>query len=106
MGSPASEMMSSKVSRTSRTPVSRSMSSGSDLRSDASSWMALEARNAPAVGSCFAAGVIGNNAALVGRRKQGVRLCLLVQFENVGSDEVAEYPEQDDDYDDEMQVRL
>jgi hypothetical protein len=33
-------------------------------------------------------------------------ISLLVQFENVGSDEVAEYPEQDDDYDDEVQVRL
>ena len=30
----------------------------------------------------------------------------LVQFENVGCDEVAEYPEQDDDYDDEMHVWL
>src|SRR5713101_2567687 len=38
--------------------VSRSMSSGRDLRSDASRWMALEARNAPAVGSCFMASVI------------------------------------------------
>ena len=30
----------------------------------------------------------------------------LVQFEDVGCHEVAEYPEQDDDYHDEMHVRL
>jgi hypothetical protein len=30
----------------------------------------------------------------------------LVKFEDVGSDKVTEYPEQDDDYNDEMHVRL
>ena len=30
----------------------------------------------------------------------------LVQFKNVGCDEVAEYPEQDDDSDDDIHVRL
>ena len=53
----------------------------------------------------------GTMLRLLGGESKGVEPFLvaefpLVQFEDVGCDEVAEYPEQDDDYDDEIQVRL
>jgi hypothetical protein len=69
-------------------------------------WICFAARIAPSVG-LFLAGVIVNNTASVGLGKQGVRLCLLVQFEDVGCDEVAgKYGEQDEDYIQAMQVRV
>jgi hypothetical protein len=43
----------------------------------------------------------------LGGESKGCGFCLLVQFENVGSDEVAgEYAEQHDDYIHAMQVRV
>jgi hypothetical protein len=63
MRSPASVMMFSRMSVSSRTPVSRSMSSAVDWRNDGLCSICLAARSAPSVGLLFLAGVIGNNTA-------------------------------------------
>src|SRR5712692_5652710 len=80
MRSPASEIMVSNISTSSRTPVSWSMISTVDWRNDGLCSICLAARSPPSVGLCFVAGVIGNNTDSVGVVKQGCGhfACLLV----------------------------
>ena len=54
MRSPVCAIIPSRISISSRSPVSRSISSAVDSRSLEFGWISLAARNAPVVGFCFA----------------------------------------------------